>query len=283
MPIRTTLAVLTLSIAAFSHAAVRSSMLVSTDWLSGNLSDPRLVLLHVSNNRTAYDAGHLPGARFLATADFVVTREGVSNELPAAADLKLVFEAAGVRDGSRIVLYGDSSLIPVTRAYFTLDYLGLGDNAALLDGGLEKWRAEGKPLSKDAPAASQGSFTPKLRPELVAQMSQVTELSKTAALVDARSAAEYRGEKGSHIPGALNIYWMDNLTGGSNQTFKQESDLRMLYEAAGIKQDRTAVAYCNSGMQATGAYFTLKYLGYNVKVYDGSFSEWTAKNAPVEK
>src|ERR1700722_4362957 len=94
-----------LAIAGVTAAATRSDMLVSTDWLAKHAGDPKVVVLHVAANRTAYDAGHIPGARFLAQSDIVVTRDGVPNELPGVADLKRVIEAAGVSDDSRIILY----------------------------------------------------------------------------------------------------------------------------------------------------------------------------------
>src|SRR4051812_31283842 len=103
---------------------VRADMLVSTAWLGQHLKDADLVILHVSRDRKAYDEGHIPGARFLALADITITRDGILNELPPAAALKSIFERAGVSDNSRVILYGDTSVLPATRAYFTLDYLG---------------------------------------------------------------------------------------------------------------------------------------------------------------
>ncbi len=277
------------TLACMAAPAVRSNMLVSTDWLSQHLNDQKLVILHISGNRTAYDAGHVPGARFVPLSDFVTTRDGIPNELPAVADLKKVFEAAGVSDESRVILYGDTNVIPVTRAYFTLDYLGHGDQAALLDGGLDKWRGEGKTLAKDAVTVAQGSFTPRIKSEIVVQMDAVKQIAgkpvatSSEVLLDARPAGDYRGEKGSHIPGAVNSFWMDSQTSKDNQALRSEAALRTLYESLGVTPDKKVVTYCNSGMQASQSYFTLKYLGYDVKMYDGSMSEWNAKGQAVEK
>lgn len=124
---------LILPLLAAAAPAVRSNMLVTTDWLDQHRSDPKLVVLHISGNRAAYDEGHIPGARFVAMSDLVVTRDGIPNELPATADLKKVIEGAGISDDSRIILYSDASVLPATRAYFTFDYLGHGDQAAMLD------------------------------------------------------------------------------------------------------------------------------------------------------
>jgi thiosulfate/3-mercaptopyruvate sulfurtransferase len=266
-------------------AATRTEMLVSAEWLAEHLNDPGLVVLQVGGNRNGYDAGHIPGARFLAQSSITVTRDGVPNELPPVADLKKAFEAVGVSDNARVILYTEGSVLPATRAYFTLDYLGLGDRAALLDGGLEKWKAEGRALSQQTPAAAQGSFTPRTKVDLVAQIEAVNQIaaSKSAVLLDVRSAADFSGERGSHIPGAANVFWNENLMSRENPSLRAEADLRRLYEAAGITPDRSVVTYCNSGMQSSQSYFTLKYLGYDVKMYDGSLSEWTAKGSPVEK
>ena len=278
-----------LQTAATAAPAVRSNMLVSTDWLSQHLADQRLVILHVSGNRTAFDAGHIPGARFVPLSDLVVTRDGIPNELPAPADLKKVLEAAGVSDDSRVILYGDASVLPATRAYFTFDYLGHGEQAALLDGGLEKWRSEGKSLSKDVVTPAPGHFTPQLKADIVVQMDAVKQMSSKPAaataeiLLDARPAADYRGEKGAHIPGAVNSYWMDSQASKDNQALRSEAALRTLYESLGVTPDKKVVTYCNSGMQASQSYFTLKYLGYDVKRYDGSMSEWNAKGGTTEK
>src|SRR5258706_12609100 len=128
---------LILGLPLLSAAAVKSDMLVSTEWLTGHLSDPKVVVLHVAANRTAYDAGHVPGARFVAQSELVVTRDGIPNELPPAADLKALFERLGVSDSSRIILYADGSMIPAARAYFTVNYLWHGEQTALLDGRLD--------------------------------------------------------------------------------------------------------------------------------------------------
>src|SRR5665213_1306541 len=279
------------SLLAAAAPAVRSDMLVSTAWLAQHLGDPNIVILQVSRDHTAYDAGHIPGARFLALSDIVVTRDGILNELPPAATLKSVFERAGVSDESRVILYGDASVLPATRAYFTLDYLGHGATA-LLDGGLHKWTAESRPLAKESPEVKQGRLTPRPRPEVVVDINAVKDLSYAATnapgsspvLVDARTAGEFAGTTAAsseiprpgHIPGAANLYWMQTQTSKDDMSLLPEADLRKLYESLGIKPDRPVVTYCNTGMQASQSYFTLKYLGYDTHMYDGSFSQWSA-------
>jgi thiosulfate/3-mercaptopyruvate sulfurtransferase len=274
---------------AMAVAAPHPEMLVSTDWLAQHLSDPKLAILHVAANRTAYDAGHIPGARFVLLGDLAITRNGVPNELPPDADLKRVLEAAGVSDDTRVIVYGDTSVLPATRAFFTLDYLGHASHA-LLDGGLGKWNAEGRTITKDAPSAGAGHLTPHPKPELVLQFDQISALAKrpdaeakSPALLDVRPAGDFSGERGSHIPTAINASWVDSQLSAQNQTLKPADELRRMYEQFGIKSDVPVITYCNSGMQASQSYFTLKYLGYDVKMYDGSMSEWNLKGGPVQK
>jgi len=201
-------------------------------------------------------------------------------------NLKKVLEAAGVSNDSHIVIYSDASVLPATRAYFTMDYLGMGDRTALLDGGLERWKKENRALTKDVPSVTAGTFTAHPKPELVVKIDAVKQMmGKTGGeiLLDSRPAADYRGEKGAHIPGALNLNWMEDQVSREDQSLKAEPELRKLYESLGVTPDKKVVTYCNSGMQASQSYFTLKYLGYDVKLYDGSMSEWNKNGAPTEK
>jgi thiosulfate/3-mercaptopyruvate sulfurtransferase len=112
-------------------------MVVSTTWLDAHVNDPDVFVLHVGADRKSYDAGHIPGARFVSLPDIAVTREGTPNELPPATDLTRLFTRLGIGDRGRLVLYGDEQGLLAARLFFTLDYLGHGDRAALLDGGLE--------------------------------------------------------------------------------------------------------------------------------------------------
>lgn len=102
-------------------------------------------------------------------------------------------------------------------------------------------------------------------------------------LLDSQPATDYSGEKGAHIRGAKNLYWMDGQTSRENQSPRPEAIRRSLYERADITADRTVITYCGSGRQATQSYFTLNYLGYDVRLDDGSVSEWPARKEPVEK
>jgi thiosulfate/3-mercaptopyruvate sulfurtransferase len=295
--VKTCLSALLCSLAVWAAPAVRTEMLVSTGWLAQNLNSPDLVVLHVARDRATYDAAHIPGARWLPYGELLVTRDGIPNELPSVDALKAVFEKAGISDNSRIILYGDDMAVYVTRAYFTLDYLGLASRASVLDGGFQKWRTEGKPVTAETPAAAQGKLTPKARPELVATLNQVKAVaeapaaSRSAILLDSRSADDYTGAKpasptapAGHIAGAVNLFWFDTQVSRENPALKPAEDIRAMYLKAGVAPGKPVIAYCNSGIQATHAYFTLKYLGYdNVSVFDGSVSEWnSAKGALVK-
>jgi thiosulfate/3-mercaptopyruvate sulfurtransferase len=274
---------------------VRSEMLVSTDWLAKRLNDREVIVIHVAAERKHYDDGHIPGARFLSSKEILTVRNGVANELPAVADLQKVFEQLGVGDTGRIVIYGDNSVLLAARVYFTLDYLGHGDRATLLDGGIEKWKAEKLPVETQTVKTEPARFTPRPRPQIVAGLDAMRDFSRAAAndananvaIIDARPEEQYVGDqnqRGGHIPGAVNIYWAPHLLSRENPTMKPPSELSRIYEAAGLKAGQKAVTYCNTGIQASHAYFTLKYLGYDVMMYDGSFSEWSsAEGAQVVK
>ena len=269
---------------------VRSEIVVSTAWLAARLNDPKVVVLHVAREHAHYDGGHIPGARFVGWGEITATRDGVPNELAPVAELQKLFERLGIGDDTRIVLYGDNSGLSAARAYFTLDYLGHGGRAALLDGGLEKWKTERRAISTDVVEQRPARFTPRVRAGAITNLDVVRDLSWTATnvnspnvvLIDARPVDEYTGTnpgegvpRGGHIPGAANVFWMQNVVSRENPVLRSPAELSKLYEEAGAQHDRTVVAYCRTGGQASHAYFTLKYLGYDVVMYDGSFFEWS--------
>ncbi len=268
-------------LAVLAAGAPRSSMLVSTDWLAQHLADPQVVVVHVAREKASYDAGHIPGARLLPYRELVITRDGIPNELPPVADLQRLLEGVGLSNQTRIVLYGDLLGLSATRAYFTLDYLGCAGRAALLDGGLEKWRAEQRPITTETPQWKPGRLKVRARPEVVASLEAVRRPAPGVILLDTRPQADYGA---GHIPGAAHLYWQDGLVSKANPALRPPEELRRLYEAAGLKPGSRVTTYCGSGVQATQAYFTLKYLGYRVALYDGSMTEWTRQpGAPLVK
>ena len=265
-----------------------SKMLVSTSWLAKNIN--KTVVLHVGKDRKRYDTGHIQNARFVAWNEITTTRNGVPNELPPIEKLQKVFNEIGVGNAKRIIIYGDNSGLFAARAFFTLDYLGHGNRVALLNGGLEKWTAEGRKTSTKTVKSKSVRFTPNPRVKKVTFLDTVKDVSwsvkninaSKVALVDARPNLQYTGEvpgkgvtRGGHIPGAKNLFWMNNIVNKENPVMKPKSELRKLYQSSGIRRNKTVVVYCRSGGQASHAYFTLRYLGYDVVMYDGSFFEWS--------
>lgn len=269
-------------------------LLVSTEWVSTHLRQPRVQLVFVGDAAT-YEAGHIPGSLFIAAADLVVDRDRSPNELPDAAALSSVLSRAGLDNTSTIVLYG-REVIPTARAFVTLDYAGV-NHLALLDGGLAKWTSEGRPTQSGPSAASASSFRVDARTRVITR----TETMKTLvdsnatltphlAIVDARSAAQFSGAeagegvaRAGHIPGAINIPWEKNLTTSTPQTFRSIEELREMYRSAGVGDDATVVTYCRTGMQSSVTYFVLRLLGRDVHLYDGSAIDWTAHGGDVMK
>lgn len=253
-------------------------MLVSTGWLSGQLEEPSVVILHVGS-KADYDAGHIPGARLISLEDISVTGErGLRLELPPVDALREAFGRLGVSGNSNIVVYaGTDSVQSATRVWFTLDYLGLGGRTSLLDGGLAVWRAEGRPLQTEAPKFAPATFIPDPRPEIVVNASAV-QARGAALLVDARASEFYTGAnaagmpRAGHIPGARNVPFHSLLD--EQRRFKPAEALRELLGApAG-----TAIAYCHIGQQATVAYFAARLLGLDARLYDGSFQDWSSRS-----
>lgn len=281
-------------------ARQRPEMLVSTGWLAKNLKTKNLTILHVAADKSAYDKAHIEGARFVAWSELTATRNGFPNELPTVENLQKLFSRLGLGGAGKIVIYGQQSGLMAARAFFTLDYLGHGSRVALLDGGLEKWQAERRPVSTVETVFSSAEFTPRVDAKTVTFLQTVRDVSwlisgnKAAGstlLLDARPPEEFSGAKsgdgvprGGHIPGAVNLFWMENLVSRENPVMKPASELKKLYESRGFTPGKRVVSYCRTGGQASHAYFTLKYLGYDVVMYDGSFIEWSnAADTLVEK
>lgn len=257
--------------------------LVSTEWLAAHLGRPELVVLHVG---TAADfaQGHIPGAQLVELADVSVTGEdGLRVELAPPERLAETLRRRGVSETSRIVVYaGGVSLQVATRVFFTLDYLGLGDRTALLDGGLAVWQAEGRPLSRNAAPPTAGNFTPRPSPERVVDASwlRLDEVGRRFTLLDARTPEFYSGAKAAapragHIPGARNVPIATLLD--AQGKFKSREELKAILEAAGARRNAPLVVYCQVGVQASALYFAARYLGYDVRLYDGSFEDWSRR------
>jgi thiosulfate/3-mercaptopyruvate sulfurtransferase len=276
----------------------RASLLVSVDWLANHLHDDDLVLLHVGDKKE-YDAGHIPGARYVALRDISVsdhdgTGNGLMLEMPAADDLRQRLEALGVSNRSRVIVYyGNDWVSPTTRVLFTLDYAGLGERAAILDGGQPAWQRAGRPVEATVPPPRQGKLDPlSLRP-LVVDAPFVLAHREAAgfAVVDGRDASLYDGvetggddqhpHKTGHIAGAHSVPFTE-LT-GDDLMVRPAKDLEALFTKAGVKPGDTVVGYCHIGQQATAMLFAARLLGHKVLLYDGSFEDWSRHaDYPVE-
>lgn len=266
--------------------SLRSGMLVSTKWLAEHLNDPDVVVLHVTDSFADYKRGHIPGARFLAMQKFTTDNGPVSTELPSVAVLQQTFSELGMADNTRVVLYATNWFPNAARAYFTLDYLGHGDKSSLLDGGIEQWLAEDRPVTGDIPQFSAATFTPHAHENFRALLDEVKSDvdakpgEKTAQIVDSRPARRYAA---GHLPGAVNLYWQDTLVSEAHPVFLSPEKLRALYRSRGIVPGKKIVTYCEIGLQASHGYFLAKYLGYDAAMYDGSYQQWSSGNLPVVK
>lgn len=265
---------------ALPPPSVNDSLLVNAAWLHGRLADPDLIILHADRTRTTYDAGHIPGAQFVALADYTVNQP-LSTELPPLDPLRALVQRLGIHPTSRIVITGEP--LPAARLFFTLDYLGLGDRAALLDGGLEGWRGAGRALSTSAQAVRPGTFEPRPFAGLVlsADSVNVLRLTPAVALVDARAPDEFDGSRPDtalarrgHIPGSTNLEWTRLMDG---PRLRPAGELRQMLERAGAGPTDLVVTTCGTGYRASMLYFVTRYLGYRVRMYDGGWVEWNRR------
>jgi thiosulfate/3-mercaptopyruvate sulfurtransferase len=271
-----------------SPPAVRSEMLVSTSWLEQHLNDRDLVVLYIGRSREQFDSGHIPGSRFVWLAELVEQRKDSLNELPPVPDLQATFEGLGVGDESHVVLTGDAQGVLAARGYFTLDYLGHGDHAALLDGGQEQWVEESRRTSRQEGHPVRAHFTPRIQPDILVSTAQMRELSLGVSkgdpgyvLLDARPEAEYDGivnseavPKMGHIAGSQSLYWRRLIRSDTVPRLLNVDQLQQRFMRAGAMPGRSVITYCRTGMQSSFTYFVAKYLGYRTSMYDGSVYEW---------
>jgi thiosulfate/3-mercaptopyruvate sulfurtransferase len=283
--------ILLLLFAAFQSRNEPASFVVTADWLAQHLQDPKLVLLHVGEPQE-YEAAHIPGAQYLARQSISTPAGSLPIlELPPVDQLRDTFEKLGIGDDSRIVVYfGKDWVTPAARVILTLDYLGLGPRVSLLDGGMPAWVAAGHATTKDLVERPRGRLRAGARGDVVVDAAWVQAHLKDpqVALVDARAPEFYRGDspgmasRAGHIPGAVNIPF--SAVVDESTKLKDKAALATLFSQAGIKQGQTVVSYCHIGQQASLLYLVARSLGYNARMYDGSFTEWaSAAENPVVK
>jgi thiosulfate/3-mercaptopyruvate sulfurtransferase len=263
-------------------AGSRPDMLVSTQWLADHLADPHLVLVHVGGSPNDYHAQHIPGARHLPT-DKLVDQKPPGTELLPPEQLKKNLEEIGISDDSRVVFYADWDPM-ATRLFFTLDYLGRAEHAALLDGGMEQWSLEKRPISTEDPKITPGHLTITVHPEVVARMDWMAKVAGVdpatggVAVVDSRPLKRYRS---GHLAGAAPMFWETALVSPQKPVLRPPQELKKMLADLGITPGKKIVSYCEVGWQASYTYFLARYLGFDAAMYDGSYNEWSAAKQPV--
>jgi len=274
--------------------------IVSTDWLAAHVGDSDLRVADVRwyldparRGRDEYAAGHIPGAVFLdAEADLSGPGGGRGSPRgrhpwPSEEQVSRVMGAAGIGPGVRVVAYDDQAGAIAARLWYLLRAHG-HDDVAVLDGGIMKWRAEGRPVETDAPPPRPSAFTARLRPGWVVGKGEMAAAAGERLVLDARAAERYRGDvepvdpRAGHIPGAKNAPYSGNLTPGQVPVFLPPPALRERYAALGADRE-PPVVYCGSGITACHDLLALRLAGLSGALYAGSWSEWSADAAlPVE-
>jgi thiosulfate/3-mercaptopyruvate sulfurtransferase len=283
--------------------------LVSTEWLAAHLGDPRLRIVdmrgtvlpptapkpHYAARHADYAAGHIPGALYLDwTSDIVDLDDPVLVQVAPPAKLAQVLGGLGIGDDSFVVAYDDWFSMFAGRLLWVLRYYGF-EQVRILNGGLVKWQAEGRPLSSARPDYPPVTFTPCAQPALRKSADQILAAlgSSDMVLIDARNEVEFRGEesravRGGHIPGARNVFYQ-SLLSAADHTYATPEELRARFAAAGVPleelEQRDVVAYCNGGVSATPAALALEIAtGKRVSLYDGSWNEWgNDERKPLER
>lgn len=264
-------------------------VIISVAWLARHTGDPRLRLLHVDfAGDSGFRARHIPGAQFLPMDSIAVARDGNDLELQTPARLRAVLEGLGVSDSSWVVVYG-SPAWAAARAFFTLDDLGL-PHVAVLNGGLTAWTTEGHPVTAEVPHYQPGSLTTRNRFAVVdAQWVKRHLDDPRTVLFDTRSDSEYDGtahhrgvQSRGHIPGARLVHW-ETLVGdstGGDLSLRDSVTLSAYYQARAGTAD-SVITYCHLGARASISYLVARYLGYPVRLYDGSYEDWAARGYPL--
>ena len=266
-------------------------LLVSTEWLAGELGAPDLRVIDATvflpgtgrDPRAEYEAEHIPGAVFFDIEEIVDSSNPVPHMLPPEHKFASRMQSLGLGDGNRFVVYDNTPLHSAARAWWMLKIFG-AHYVAILDGGLQKWKDEGRPTESGRPQVRHAHFTPMLEREAVADKAFVTSiLGGDHEIVDARGAARFRGDEteprqglaSGHIPGAKSL--PQGQLFKEDNTWKRGDALPGAFDAAGVDLAKPMVTTCGSGVTAAVLLFGARLLGKeDVKLYDGSWSEWGA-------
>lgn len=272
--------------------------LVSTHWLASHLRDPDLRVADVRwyldpsrRGRDAYDAGHIEGAIFLDVERDLAApgggrgRPAGRHPWPSEAQVSRVMGRAGIGPGKKVVAYDDQSGATAARLWYVLRAHG-HDEVAVLDGGVTRWGAEGRPLTAAVSWPSPVRFEARLRPGFVLDKPEMARTHPDRLVLDARARERYRGEtepidaRAGHIPGARSAPYTGNLS--RDGIFLAPAELRERYAALGAdRQD--PVVYCGSGVTACHDLLALHVAGLGGRLYAGSWSEWSLPVATGEE
>jgi len=261
------------------------------DWLEQNLDNPKVRIIEVSTEPGLYEKGHIKNALKLNWyTDLVDT---VTRDLVSTKNFNKLLQTAGIDSDTTVVFYGDKNNWFAAWGAWVFNRYGVQD-VRLLDGGRVKWEKDGRPLTTAVPSFKQGNFAVKkidrtIRATLIADVLPAAKAAvkgkSDVKLIDIRSADEYNGKvfaapgfqelaiRAGHIPGAINVPWGQNVN--ADGTFKSVADLKKLYAEKGIDGTNNIITYCRIGERSSLTWFVLsEILGYNVKNYDGSWTEY---------
>lgn len=268
--------------------------LVSTEWLARHLDDADLRLLDASwflptverDAKAEYAKAHIPGARFFDIDEIADLRSPLPHMLPPDEKFLSRMRAMGVGDGHQVVVYDSLGMFSAPRVWWTFRAFGKTD-IAVLDGGLPKWRAEGRALTSVPPTLRDRHMTIARQRDMVKDVTEVAAASKLGdwEIIDARAADRFRGEapeprpglRMGHIPGSRNVPWMTLLN--DDGTMKAPAELKRLFEGAGVDLAKPAICTCGSGVNAAILSLALTRIGHpRTAVYDGAWAEWGMYN-----
>jgi len=279
---------------ANTAASASTGPLVTAEWLAQNLNRADVRVIEVSVNPGLYERAHIPGAVNLSWHNDL--NDKLRRDIVSKQDFEKLLSKAGVKDDTTVVLYGDTNNWFAAWGAWVFDIYGV-KNVKLLDGGRKKWEAESRPLNNRAPEYAATTYrVGKVNLDLRARLTDalaVAEGKSQAKLIDIRSGDEYQGKifapagvpelaiRAGHIPGAVNVPWGQAVQ--EDGTFKPKEELRKLYAGVGIDGSKPIITYCRIGERSSHTWFALsKILGYDVKNYDGSWTEYgNAVGVPI--